>query len=71
MAQMTFNIPDNKLVDFARSKAIVQGEEDPNETPAQAFIRLKKQCLWELKRSYIQMINAESQTNDTDVITGD
>ena len=70
------HVPNEHAEGFARSLGVVQGQNDPDETPAEAWARTEQAGLWVLKRGYIQMrkreleaanVAAEAETILTDI----
>ena len=59
MPQFTINIPDDKVEMVGRAFGVIQGQDDQNETAAQAWTRLKERILWELKREVISLRKRE------------
>lgn len=55
------NCPSEKVVILARAHGIVQGQDDPEETAAEALDRLETALLWAMKRPAIQMIKKEKE----------
>ena len=58
--QVIFNIPDETLVDYARSLKVIQGEE---ETIGQAKARLRRAMWLTLYKPYRHMIKLEARDN--------
>ena len=52
MPQFTINVPDTIATDVADAFGVIQGQDDPAETPAQAWTRAKKQMLEYLENQY-------------------
>ena len=68
------NCPSEKVVTLARAYGIVQGQDDPDETPAEALDRLETALIWAMKRPAIQMVKrekiaAELAADTDDIIT--
>ena len=59
MPQFTIDIPDDKVEMVGRAFGVIQGQNDPNETAAQAWTRLKERLIWNLKRNVISMRQRE------------
>ena len=53
------NISPEKAAIIGRSQGVVQGQEDPDETPAQALARIEQACIWVIKRTAIQLLKRE------------
>ena len=56
------NCPNDKVVTLARAYGVVQGQEDPDETAAEALDRLETALIWAMKRPAIQMIKREKES---------
>ena len=65
------NCPSDKVVTLARAYGIVQGQEDPEETPAEALDRLEAALIWAMKRPAIQMIKKEREAANVAADTDD
>ena len=59
MPQFTIDVPDDKVEMVGRAFGVIQGQNDPNETAAQAWTRLKERLIWNLKRNVISMRQRE------------
>jgi len=59
MPQFTIDIPNDKVEMVGRAFGVIQGQDDQNETAAQAWTRLKERILWELKREVISLRKRE------------
>ena len=59
MPQFTIDVPNDKVEMVGRAFGVIQGQNDPNETAAQAWERLKEQLIWNLKRNVISMRQRE------------
>jgi len=65
------NCPSEKVVTLARAYGIVQGQDDPDETPAEALDRLETALIWAMKRPAIQLIKREKEAANVAADTDD
>ena len=65
------NCPDAKVVILGRAYGIVQGQDDPEETPAEALDRLETALIWAMKRPAIQMVKREREAANVAADTDD
>ena len=65
------NCPSEKVVILARAHGIVQGQDDPEETPAEALDRLETALIWAMKRPAIQMRKRELEAANVAADTAD
>ena len=65
MPQFTINVPDTIAKDVAEAFGVIQGQDDPAETPAQAWTRAKKQMLEYLKNQYAYWKRQQAANNVT------
>ena len=65
MPQFTINVPDTIAKDVAEAFGVIQGQDDPAETPAQAWTRAKKKMIAYLHNQYKYWIEQQAANNVT------